>query len=173
MMEYTRSSRNLGEGIVRVTLVLAVLLICGLSLDFALGLPRFASYILAVFGTVVLGFGIALEVSATWVLWTVGFGTPNPVDPPRVLVTIGPYRFSRNPLYLARLTILAGAGAIFGSIGVVLVAACLFAGLNALLVPREETRLIARHGRLYEDYSARVPRWIPLPSTRGRDVRTR
>jgi protein-S-isoprenylcysteine O-methyltransferase Ste14 len=43
-----------------------------------------------------------------WIFIADGRGTPAPIDPPRELVIVGPYRFVRNPMYAAGLVALLG-----------------------------------------------------------------
>ena len=79
------------------------------------------------------------------------------------VVTVGPYSVVRNPLYLFSIIGAAGIGAVVGSI--VLAA---LAGLGCYLVFRtiaaaEERHLAARHGQVYLDYVAKVPRFLPDP----------
>lgn len=79
---------------------------------------------------------------------------------PDYLVTDGPYRYSRNPMYLAVLIIWFGWAVFFGSL---LVLAGSFFGwllLNFVVIPREERGLAARHGEHYRSYVKRVPRWF-------------
>jgi protein-S-isoprenylcysteine O-methyltransferase Ste14 len=72
----------------------------------------------------------------------------------------GPYRFTRNPIYIAYLGIWLGWAIFFGSIGVLVVWLlwCLVAIFN--LVPREERDLEAAFGESYLQYKNRVPRWF-------------
>ena len=79
---------------------------------------------------------------------------------PRYLVTDGPYRYSRNPMYLAVLTIWFGWAVFFGSF---LVLVGNFLGwllLNFIVIPREERGLAARHVEHYRQYAKSVPRWF-------------
>ncbi len=85
-----------------------------------------------------------------------------PVEPgraPRALVTDGPYRFSRNPLYLAQLLFLAGLGAL-GFPWLLPIAVVQFVLLDRLAIPREERALEELFGESYEGYRNRVRRWI-------------
>jgi len=82
------------------------------------------------------------------------------IQTPSFLIVRGPYRFTRNPIYVAYLGIWLGWVIFFGSIGVLLVFLlwCLVAILN--LVPREERDLESEFGDLYLQYKSRVPRWF-------------
>lgn len=87
--------------------------------------------------------------------------SPSPWDSsPRLLVG-GPFSRSRNPLYLAIVTILAGEALLYGSITVALYAVLLWGGFHLRVVWFEEKRLRGRYGRAYEEYLRYVPRWFP------------
>ena len=76
------------------------------------------------------------------------------------LVTSGPFRFSRNPIYLGNTTLLAGVAIALAN-PVFLIAAFLNVVLvNKLAIEREETDLASRFKEAWHDYAARVPRWI-------------
>ncbi len=154
--------RILLSGILRVALVLLGIIALGLLFDFLAGLHPFGNEGLSAIGITLVALGVSLEAWGTYTLWMLGSGTPNPVDPPRRLVMRGPYRFSRNPLYVARLGMLIGGSLVFGSVGILLLSVVLFIGLHFFLVPREEQRLEARYGNDYLRYKAHVSRWITL-----------
>ena len=144
----------------------------GIILDVLLGLPHLAASPWNLVGTGLLGFGLFLEVWSTFVLWKHGSGTPNPVDPPKRLVTEGPYRRSRNPLYLARISILLGSSGILASPGILAVALALVLGLHFVLLPKEEKRIQLRFGAEYVNYKQRVPRWFSIRSLSGSQGKT-
>jgi protein-S-isoprenylcysteine O-methyltransferase Ste14 len=97
-----------------------------------------------------------------------GRGTPAPYDPPRALVTSGPYRVVRNPMYVAGVLFLLGLAIVTGAPGLVAYAGA-FWGATALFVAAyEEPALGARFGPAYEAYRRAVPAWIPRrPDRRG------
>lgn len=79
---------------------------------------------------------------------------------PSALVETGPYRYSRNPIYVADLVILVGWCVSIGSpLGLVLLVP-LYAALLYLFIMPEETRLRAALGQPYIGYCTRVRRWI-------------
>lgn len=158
---------NLIVGVVKVILVLVSLAVVGWVLDALSGFPARISVAWRLFGLVPLVVGVLLETIATRALWTSGDGTPNPIDPPKRLVTEGPYRRSRNPLYVARLSMLAGAAVLLSSLGLAVLTGGLFLLLQLLIVPREESRLIVRYGARYADYREAVPRWLALRAMDG------
>ncbi len=76
------------------------------------------------------------------------------------LVTQGPFRYSRNPIYVANMLLMAGLG-LFSLNGWLLLLAPLDGVLtHVLAVRREENHLIALFGYQYETYCRKVRRWI-------------
>jgi protein-S-isoprenylcysteine O-methyltransferase Ste14 len=115
----------------------------------------------AVLGAVLATAGVALAVW-TWRLFaTVGRGTLAPWDPTSKLVVRGPYRYVRNPMITGVAAILAGEALFFRSWGIAIELG-VFVVVNAIYFPIvEEPGLRRRFGADYEEYCARVPRWLP------------
>jgi protein-S-isoprenylcysteine O-methyltransferase Ste14 len=105
--------------------------------------------------------GAALYAHGAWVFAVRGQGTPSFFDPPKKLTRRGPYKWVRNPMYLALFAVVAGEGVFLWSwhIGVYLV--CLVCLSHLLVVMHEENALRYRFGAIYEDYKREVPRWFP------------
>jgi len=98
----------------------------------------------------------------------IGRGTPAPFDPPRRLVVLGPYRWVRNPMYLGALLLLLGELILFGSRNLVLYIVTLMVASFAFVVLYEEPKLRRTFGSDYEQYCARVRRWLPrIPSAKS------
>jgi protein-S-isoprenylcysteine O-methyltransferase Ste14 len=117
-------------------------------------------------GTVAVG-ALLILVGLALVVWTVtlfanvGRGTLAPWAPTSRLVVRGPYRYVRNPMITGVGTILAGQAVFFRSWGIA-VELAVFAVVNAIYFPLvEEPGLQRRFGAEYEEYRARVPRWLP------------
>ncbi len=79
---------------------------------------------------------------------------------PRVLITHGPFAYSRNPTYLAGMFIWLGWAIFYGSVVMLIWTVVGWTFFNYFKVPREERALEARFGEAYRDYRRRVPRWI-------------
>jgi protein-S-isoprenylcysteine O-methyltransferase Ste14 len=110
-------------------------------------------------GRAFIGLGIALAVWAA-VEFRRARTTIVPGEEPAALVERGPYRFSRNPIYVADLMILAGFALIEGTpLGLLLVVPFQQVLLHRFVL-KEEAILAARLGAPYEAYRARVRRWI-------------
>ena len=112
-------------------------------------------------GGLLIAAGVALVVWTVTLFANVGHGTLAPWDPTSQLVVGGPYRHVRNPMITGVGTILAGEALFFRSWGISLELA-VFAVVNAIYFPLvEEPGLQRRFGAEYEEYRARVPRWLP------------
>ena len=79
---------------------------------------------------------------------------------PDYLLTGGPYRYSRNPAYLAAVTIWFGWVIFYGSWRLMIGASLLLLIFNYVVIPREEHGLEARHKEAYRQYFRSVPRWF-------------
>jgi protein-S-isoprenylcysteine O-methyltransferase Ste14 len=88
-------------------------------------------------------------------------GTPVPArKPTTAIVRSGPYRFSRNPIYLAFSLLQLGIAVWVNSWWLVATLAAAVAIIHWVVVPREEQYLEARFGAAYLDYKASVRRWM-------------
>ena len=90
-----------------------------------------------------------------------GLGTPAPILPTQHLVVKGFYRYVRNPMYVAVVSIIIGQALLLGSGSLLTYAAIVFAGFLGFVLSYEEPKLRKTYGAEYEAYCARVPRWIP------------
>ena len=112
-------------------------------------------------GALVFLAGFALFVWCLSLFARIGKGTLAPWDPTRQLVAVGPYRYVRNPMISAVITMLIGEAMLHGS-RVLAVWAAVFFLLNVVVfVVFEEPDLERRFGDEYRRYKAAVPRWIP------------
>lgn len=83
-----------------------------------------------------------------------------PTQPTLALATDGPYRVSRNPLYLAAIGVYSGVALWVDSLVLLLLLAPMIAILHRGIVLPEERYLVAKFGSSYESYRAAVPRWL-------------
>ena len=90
-----------------------------------------------------------------------GKGTPAPIDPPKVLVVHGLYRYTRNPMYLSILMVLAGEYVLFRSPIFLEYVVLVALGFFTFVLIYEEPALTRKMGAAYEQYCEEVPRWIP------------
>jgi len=80
--------------------------------------------------------------------------------PASALIVDGPYRFSRNPAYVALTLWYLGAGLILNNGWVLLLVAPLLVFMDRCVVPKEEHHLEAKFGEQYVRYKATVRRWL-------------
>lgn len=76
------------------------------------------------------------------------------------LVTSGPYRFTRNPMYLGLVTLALGIALWVGAWPMLLAPIGVFATTNWVHIPFEETKMRRQFGATYDAYIARVRRWV-------------
>jgi len=81
----------------------------------------------------------------------------------RILSTAGPYRFTRNPFYLANLAIDAGLMVVIGSLWMAAVFLTLWVVVYRQTIADEERTLRQLFGEAFDAYCARVPRLVPRP----------
>ena len=109
----------------------------------------------------VIAAGAALYVWCVWNFATVGDGTPGLWDAPSRVVAAGPYRWVRNPIYLAALLIVGGEAWLFMSLPLLAYAGAMAVFFHLFVTGYEERRLSRRFGDSYLEYRHEVPRWIP------------
>ena len=103
--------------------------------------------------------GLAL---AAWALWTMvkGGAEFRPHAPATQLITSGPFRRFRNPIYLGDALILLGLADVTQNIWIVIMAAGFVAAVTWLAILPEERHLEERFGETYLTYKAGSRRWI-------------
>src|SRR5215475_3139658 len=91
---------------------------------------------------IALGLPVLLDSFARFA-WQ-GFGTPAPVAPPKHLVVTGLYRYVRNPMYVAVVSLILGQGLLFGSVQVLEYGLALWLGFHLFVLLYEEPTLRAK-----------------------------
>lgn len=86
--------------------------------------------------------------------------TLNPFGNPSLLIERGPYRLSRNPMYVALAIAYLGGVLLLGSVWPLLTLLGPIVILNRVVIPFEEASMAARFGHAYQDYCTRVRRWV-------------
>jgi protein-S-isoprenylcysteine O-methyltransferase Ste14 len=88
-------------------------------------------------------------------------GTPIPGNrPTTTIVRTGPYRFSRNPIYLAFSLLQLGLALWVNSLSLAITLIPGVALMSSVVIPREERYLEARFPSEYASYKASVRRWL-------------
>jgi protein-S-isoprenylcysteine O-methyltransferase Ste14 len=85
---------------------------------------------------------------------------PEPHVPTARLVTSGPFRFTRNPIYLTYVLFVAGVGLYSGNVWTLVLLIPTVIVAHHGIVLREERYLARRFGAPYDEYRQRVRRWI-------------
>lgn len=83
-----------------------------------------------------------------------------PTQPALKIVTSGPYRFTRNPMYLGMVLALLGVSLVFSLEWGVIATPVLWLALDRLIVVREEAYLRRKFGPEYETLLKRTRRWL-------------
>jgi len=114
-------------------------------------------------GLALMAIGAAGLLWCIWDFFASGRGTISPIDPPKHLVVRGLYRYVRNPMYVAVVTMLLGEAVFFMSKSVLIEAAIFFVLANLFVMLYEEPTLRRKFGDSYANYTQTVGRWIPKP----------
>jgi protein-S-isoprenylcysteine O-methyltransferase Ste14 len=96
-----------------------------------------------------------------------GRGTPAPIAPTENLVVSGPYRFVRNPMYVAVLSIIFAQALLFSAVPVLIYGLLVCVAMVVFTRFYEEPTLGRRHGSAYDRYRAAVPGWWPRLTPRN------
>jgi protein-S-isoprenylcysteine O-methyltransferase Ste14 len=116
---------------------------------------------LQIVGALLLVAGIGVLAHTVIRFVVEGLGTPFPGAPTQNLVIGGPYRYVRNPMYLAVIAIILGQAAILGSVSLVVYAAILWLVVASFVRFYEEPALSATYGERYAAYRRNVKAWLP------------
>jgi protein-S-isoprenylcysteine O-methyltransferase Ste14 len=83
-----------------------------------------------------------------------------PMNPSTALVISGPYRFTRNPMYLGMVFLYVALAFALGLIWALILLPLVIAAVDQLVIAREEPYLVRKFGQPYRDYMGRVRRWL-------------
>lgn len=110
-------------------------------------------------GAIVFGAGTLLA-GWSWILFQRAGTTRVPGQPSTALVTHGPYRLSRNPMYVGLALAYLGEAGMLKQLAPVLLLPLTLAYLDAWVIPVEEARLHEVFGGVYDAYGAGTRRWL-------------
>jgi protein-S-isoprenylcysteine O-methyltransferase Ste14 len=146
-------------GLVRPPLAYLASLVLGALLQLAIPLPFLPRTL-----DVALGASVVAVAAALFAYSVAKFraaGTPVPArKPTTAIVRSGPYRFSRNPIYLAFSLFQLGIAIWVNSVWLLATLVGAVALIDTIVIPREEQYLERRFGAAYLDYKAAVRRWL-------------
>src|ERR671919_110987 len=146
-------------GRVRPPLVVLASLLAGAVLTVAWPLPFFPRALRPPVGGLLVATAAALFSYSIRQLRMAG--TPVPGNrPTTAIVRTGPYRFSRNPIYLAFSALQVGIALCVGSLWLLITLVPALALMSFWVIPREERYLEARFSSEYLSYKSSVRRWL-------------
>lgn len=141
-------------------IVLFVALVSMAALHLALPVAQLSASSWRLFvGGCLLGAGIAINLWADKLFKEKGTSV-KPFEPSTALVTSGPFAFTRHPMYLGMLLILAGVALCLGSLSPWVVLPAFVWQITQRFVRPEEAKLEATFGETYREYKGRVRRWL-------------
>ncbi|WP_125721051.1 methyltransferase family protein [Flavobacterium ustbae] len=106
---------------------------------------------------IVLGFSLAIGSG----MFFRKFGTdPRPGTRAAVIVTNGPFKYTRNPMYLGYITMLIGTSTLLGTLSPLIIIPIFFLILHTQFVLREEKWMEDWFGGPYLEYKKKTPRWL-------------
>jgi len=146
-------------GVVRPPLIYLTSLILGAVIHLALPVPFLPRTLAVPLGVPLVAAAIALFSYSVAIFRAAG--TPVPArKPTTVIVRTGPYRFSRNPIYLAFSVFQLGIAIWVNSVWLLATLVAAVALTNYVVIRREELYLERKFGAQYLDYKASVRRWL-------------
>ncbi len=110
-------------------------------------------------GAMLILAGFSLIVWA-WSLFRKEGTTILPTENPSAMVIRGPYRFTRNPMYLGITIMLTAIALLVGGLPMFFAPVAFLLTINCVFVPHEERVLEQTFGQAYLDYKKRVRRWL-------------
>ncbi|MHA2235943.1 MAG: methyltransferase family protein [Candidatus Thorarchaeota archaeon] len=114
-------------------------------------------------GLLLIPIGMLLIIWANYTLLhigKIGLRAREPMQRPSNLVLAGPYRFSRNPLYLGGLLALLGLVIVWSSLVTAILTILAFIIVRYVFIKREEVILEEEFGEEYQEFKNSVRRWI-------------
>jgi protein-S-isoprenylcysteine O-methyltransferase Ste14 len=153
----TRDNANV---VIRPPIALLLAIAAGLVLDWRYPWPWLPAHLPASWiGAALFAAGLALVIWAIVTFSRAGTQVPT-TEPTSTIVGHGPYRFSRNPIYLGMFTGLAGLAVGFNTVWMLAALAAFYLVIRYGVVAREEAYLERKFGDAYLVFKSRVRRWL-------------
>jgi protein-S-isoprenylcysteine O-methyltransferase Ste14 len=141
-------------------LIYLAFLVAGLLVNLLYPVPLTSILLFAVIlGLATVGVGLAIGASSLKAMRNAGV-SPDPSKPVPKLVDKGPFRFSRNPLYISLAVIYVGISVAFNALWPLVLLIVALIVVDRSVISREEKYLEGRFGEDYQRYKSRVRRWL-------------
>jgi len=111
-------------------------------------------------GVLAISMGVATMAWALLLFWREGTEINPTSAQNKKLVARGPFRLTRNPMYLGLTLVSLGIAFCVGSFPMFAVPPLVFATANFIHIPFEEEKMRRQFGAAYDEYVRRVPRWL-------------
>ncbi len=147
--------------VVNVFIVAVILLVvmAASALDSPLGLQRLTSSAMPAIGWALVAVGLFFRFWASYTFYQHRIAILRP-NAQHQLVEVGPYQWTRNPLYVGIVLITFGCALIFGSISGLVLAVANFIAWDLWIRFYEEKNLQQAFGGEYREYMKNRPRWL-------------
>ena len=153
------ASPDTAQVLVLPPLVYGAAFIMGLLLHLLFPLPILSTTLARGIGVVCVLVSLPLALATLRVLSRAH--TPvDPMKPTTALVTEGPFRYSRNPIYLALTLLYVGVALLINALWILLLVVPALVVLRYGVIAREEAYLTRKFGDAYRQYTAQVRRWL-------------
>lgn len=159
MSEETRNGPDTADIIAPPPLLYAGALVAGLLVNRSYPVPFLPRTLRRAVGPPLVLGGLAIGLLGFREMRRAGT-TPDPSKPTTAIVSGGPYRFTRNPLYVGMTLIYGGITALDNALPAALLLPAVLRLMRRGVIEREERYLERKFGDEYLIYKARVRRWI-------------
>jgi len=141
--------------------VYVLVYLAGVAVEYATRPHSFAKTVpwLSIAGAVVFAVGVAMAAWG-WVTFRKARTTTVPGEVSSQLVTWGPYRFTRNPMYVGLVVAYLGEALILRQIWPIFLLPLVVVYVNWVVIPVEERKLTEVFSGEYKRYQARTRRWL-------------
>jgi protein-S-isoprenylcysteine O-methyltransferase Ste14 len=151
---------DIAHVIIRPPLAWALAVLAGLALNWLVPLPFLPADLPAGWlGAMLFGLALALFVWAIVTMTRAGTNVPTNL-PTTTIVESGPYRLTRNPIYLGMILGLTGLAIAFDNLWLLMMLVPFALVIRYGVMAREETYLERKFGDVYRGYRSRVRRWL-------------
>jgi protein-S-isoprenylcysteine O-methyltransferase Ste14 len=161
LAELQRPTTTAGHtrAVIAPPLVFAAAIAAGIVLDLFIPVDLLPAAVQLCTGSALIGFAVFLS-AVSFRSFIKNRTTSGHRKDTLMLITDGPFRYTRNPLYLSGLLLVFGFGLLLDSVWIVALTAPAMVIVHFTAVLREEDYLLSRFGPKYEHYRSSVRRWI-------------